>query len=37
MWMPRTRSAVLVWFATSNGPFPVAMIGALYTVSDPAI
>ena len=29
MWMPSTRSAVLVWFVTSNGPLPVAMIGAL--------
>ena len=37
MWMPSTRSAVLVWLATSYGPLPVATIGALYTVSDPAI
>ena len=29
MWMPSTRSAVLVWFTTSNGPFPTATIGAL--------
>ena len=29
MWMPITLSEVLVWFTTSNGPFPVATIGAL--------
>ena len=28
-WMPSTRSAVLVWWVTSNGPSPVATIGAL--------
>src|SRR5277367_3041858 len=33
MWMPSTRSAVLVWVVTSNGPLPTATIGALYTVS----
>jgi hypothetical protein len=29
MWMPSTRSAVLVWRVTSKGPLPVATIGAL--------
>ena len=29
MWMPITLSEVLVWFTTSYGPLPVAMIGAL--------
>ena len=29
MWMPSTLSEVLVWFTTSNGPLPVATIGAL--------
>src|SRR5260370_40219518 len=37
MWMPSTRSPVLVWVVTSNGPFPVATIGALYTTSEPLI
>src|SRR6516165_7577395 len=37
MWMASARSAVLVWWVTSNGPSPVATIGALYTVPDPAI
>ncbi len=29
MWTPSTRSSVLVWWVTSNGPSPVATIGAL--------
>src|SRR5215468_6401175 len=37
MWMPSTRSPVLVWWVTSNGPLPTATIGALYTTLDPAI
>ena len=37
MWTLSTRSPVLVWWVTSNGPSPVATIGALYTTSDPAI
>ena len=37
MWMPSTRSPVLLWWTTSKGPSPVAMIGALYTVGAPAI
>jgi len=37
MWMPSARSDVLVWWVTSNGPLPVATIGALYTTSEPAI
>ena len=35
--MPRTRSPVFVWWTTSNGPSPVATIGALYTVGEPSI
>ena len=37
MWMPSTRSPVFVWWTTSKGPSPVATIGALYTVCEPAI
>ena len=37
MWTPSTRSPVFVWWTTSNGPSPVATIGALYTVGEPAI
>jgi hypothetical protein len=29
MWMASARSEVLVWCVTSNGPSPVATIGAL--------
>ena len=37
MWTPSTRSPVFVWWTTSKGPSPVATIGALYTVSEPAM
>src|SRR4051812_45853698 len=37
MCTPSARSDVFVWWVTSNGPSPVATMGALYTVDDPSI